>query len=426
MYYAYITTIKELNKHSNADRLQCATIFGNNVIVDLTYSVGQKVVFFPVDGQLSEEFCERNNLIRKKDGSGGYLDPEKRNIRAISLRGEKSEGLVLPIEVLSPYTNVEELSDGDKISVLNGIEICKKYIPKHIPKTGTGRRSYGKKGKEDDGINFLNFERHVETEQLMYNLNAFKPGDTCYITLKMHGTSGRTMKTIKTHNEHPNWLMRLFGCKDKLVSEYAVISGTRKVVLREYDGGFYGDNAFRKKWNDFFAERLPKGVEVFYEIVGYLPDGKTIMPTANNSAIKDKAFKKMYGDTTVFSYGCEPGTCDIYVYRMTMTNEDGFVVEIPWEQVQLECERMGVKTVPQFDKFIYTTREDLMERVERYYDGADPIGKTHVREGVVIRIDNREKFEAYKHKNFSFKVLSGIAADTADVSSMSDDMLEEI
>ena len=37
MYCAYITTIKELRKHSNADRLQCATIFGNNVIVDLTY-----------------------------------------------------------------------------------------------------------------------------------------------------------------------------------------------------------------------------------------------------------------------------------------------------------------------------------------------------------------------------------------------------
>ena len=35
MYCAYITTIKELRKHNNADRLQCATIFGNNVIVDL-------------------------------------------------------------------------------------------------------------------------------------------------------------------------------------------------------------------------------------------------------------------------------------------------------------------------------------------------------------------------------------------------------
>ena len=30
MYCAYITTLKNLRKHDNADRLQCATIFGNN------------------------------------------------------------------------------------------------------------------------------------------------------------------------------------------------------------------------------------------------------------------------------------------------------------------------------------------------------------------------------------------------------------
>jgi hypothetical protein len=59
-----------------------------------------------------------------------------------------------------------------------------------------------------------------------------------------------------------------------------------------------------------------------------------------------------------------------------------------------------------------------MERVEKYYEGADPIGKSHVREGVVVRIDNRSKFTAYKHKNFSFKVLEGIIKDTADAPDM--------
>ena len=105
MYCAYITTIKNLHKHSNADRLQCATIFGNNVIVDLSYYDGQKIVYFPVDGQLSEEFANDNNLVRKKDENGnnigGYLDPDKRNITALKLRGEKSDGLVLPVEVLN-------------------------------------------------------------------------------------------------------------------------------------------------------------------------------------------------------------------------------------------------------------------------------------------------------------------------------------
>lgn len=113
MYCAYITTLKGLRKHSNADRLQCVEVFGQNVIVDLSYQEGQKVVFFPSDGQLSLEYTTDNNLVRKKDENGnnigGYMDAEKRNVTAIRLRGEKSEGLILPVETLSKYTDISKL-----------------------------------------------------------------------------------------------------------------------------------------------------------------------------------------------------------------------------------------------------------------------------------------------------------------------------
>jgi hypothetical protein len=55
-----------------------------------------------------------------------------------------------------------------------------------------------------------------------------------------------------------------------------------------------------------------------------------------------------------------------------------------------------------------------MARVEKYYEGEDPIGKTHIREGVVVRIDNRPIFTAFKHKGFDFRVLEGIIKDTSD------------
>ena len=42
MYCGYITTLKGLRKHSNADRLQCVEVFGQNVIVDL--SVDQHII----------------------------------------------------------------------------------------------------------------------------------------------------------------------------------------------------------------------------------------------------------------------------------------------------------------------------------------------------------------------------------------------
>ena len=425
-YCGYITTIKQLRKHSNADRLQCATIFGNNVIVDLSYTERQRVIYFPVDGQLSEEFACDNNLVRLKDENGnnvgGYLDPDKRNITALKLRGEKSDGLVLPIEVLSKYVDVKTLSDGDQISMLDGHEICRKYIP-HSNRRKSGSNCSGNKNRnrkeEKEKISYPFFVEHIDTAQLAYNQNAFRKGDTCYITLKMHGTSARTANAVEIVKKKRHYILKkVFKINDKEIKRFAVVSGTRRTTLRNYEGGYYGSNTFRQKYQDFFKDKLPKGVEVFYEIVGYTEGDQTIMGRCSNKLVKDKEFEKQYGKETVFSYGCDPGENDIYVYRMTMTNEDGFAVELPWEQVQIECEKLGVKCVPTFEKFVFTTWEDLMERVEKYYDGADPVGKTHVREGVVVRIDNREKFTAYKHKNFSFKVLEGIIKDKADAPDM--------
>ena len=93
---------------------------------------------------------------------------------------------------------------------------------------------------------------------------------------------------------------------------------------------------------------------------------------------------------------------------------------------------MGVKTVPVMwkgtipDEEIFTgvsceftgPGEFIREKAEEFYDGPDPIGKTHVREGVVIRILNRPKFCAYKHKNWYFKALEGIVKVDAEAPDM--------
>lgn len=420
MYEAYITTLKELRKHTNADRLKVAVVFGNNVIVDLSYHVGQRVIYFPVDGQLSKEFAENNNLVRKKDENGnnigGYLDPEKRNITAMKLRGEKSDGLVMPIEVLAKYTNIDKLKDGDRISTLNGHEICCKYIPKKKQNNSQTNkvRSINKKELKET-ISYPFFTEHIDTEQLAYNEGAFRVGDIIYITQKLHGTSFRVSNAVEITTKKRKGLAKVFHFKDKVSKKYTVVSGTRRVVLRNYDGGFYGNNNFRKKYNDMFAELLPKGFTVYGEIVGYINEDTPIMPKCSNSKVKDKAFSEQYGEETIFTYGCERGENDCYVYRITVTNEDGITVELPTEETKIWCERWGVKFVPILDKFIYTTWEDLNKRCEPYLDIPEPLANgAHVTEGVVVRIDNRSKFTAYKTKSFAFKVLEGIIKDSAD------------
>lgn len=414
-YSAYITRIKEVRKHSNADRLQIGTCFGNNVIVSMETKEGELGVYFPVDGKLSMPYAEKNNLLRIKneDGtnSGGYLDPDKRHITALKLRGEKSDGLFMPLKSLEFFTKIESLREGDVITTLNGTLICEKYIPNGQKAKQTV--SIGKKKKKGKpAVKFPTFEEHIDTAQLAYNQSAFKPGDVCSITLKIHGTSARTARLIK---EEPkkipsfiHWFFNLLNVPMEKKS-YDYVSGTRRVTLTDFNGGFYGNDEFRKKYHDFFVGKLQKGEEVFYEISGWVNETTSIMPVCNTSLTKDKEFIRMWGDKMRFTYGCEPGENQIHVYRMTMTNEDGDVVEYYPAQIKLRCEQMGVNVVPEFERFIFTTWEDLMDRVNSYLDGADPIGKNHIKEGVVVRIENRTNFAVYKHKGFYFKVLEGIA-----------------
>ena len=146
------------------------------------------------------------------------------------------------------------------------------------------------------------------------------------------------------------------------------------------------------------------------------------MPSCNNKKLNDKAFIKKYGDTTNFSYGCAPGENECYVYRMTLTTEEGHVVEYSPEYMRYRCEQMGVKAVPEFYRGFLPDVENLGEKVRDiakvFYDGDDPIGKTHIKEGVVVRIVNRPKFTAYKLKNFEFKVLENIIKTNAEIPDM--------
>lgn len=467
MYFAYITTLKDVRKHPNADRLQMATCFGNTVIVSLDYIEGQLGVYFPSDGQLSVEFAEANNLVRKKDENGnnigGYMDPDKRNVTAIRLRGEKSDGLFLPLHCLEPFGDISKLKEGDRIDVFNGHEICRKYIPR--TDTRVGRVSDGNRVRKKTVPTAPLFTEHADTEQLAYNLGAFLPGDQIEVTLKMHGTSQRTGYLPKLIGYKRTIWDKLFKREGKPIYDWGYVTGTRRVVLDDFSGGFYGSNEFREQHSKIFEGKLNKGETVYYEVVGFTHTGAPIMSSCDNNKTKDKDFIKQYGQTTVFSYGCSPtGTekrfyidsehnqiamekevpqSEIYVYRMTMTNEDGFVVEYTPDFMRYRCEQMGVKTVLVFAKDTipqYTILPDavgspqetdagqyVLNLAEKFCDGTDPIGKTHIREGVVVRILNRPKFCAYKHKNFNFKVLEGIAKVEATAPDMeeSQDIIEE-
>lgn len=481
MHCGYVVKVENLRPHGNADRLQIATFFGNDTCVGLNTVLGEIGIYFPTDLQLSVEYCDANNLVRKKDENGnnigGYMDPDKRNVTAVRLRGERSDGLYMPLSSLVfTGVNLDDVNVGDTIDIVNGVEICRKYIPRGNKRRGGGQSDGNRTRKKKVAVAPL-FCEHADTEQLAYNLSAFRPGDQIEVTLKMHGTSQRTgylpvfkgykqdfwgklLRCINTDKKIKPFVAKLYdqAIRNAIpIYDWGYVTGTRRTVLENYEGGYYGDNEFREIHSKVFEGKLHKGETVYYEVCAFTTNGTPIM----SSGKVPKEAQSQYGETMVFSYGCEPtgkkvlygrdedGVFSIeeeapqsvmYVYRMTLTTEEGYTIDYTPDYMRYRCEQMGVNAVPVFwagyipehpgtkDDDTITAGEWVKNKAEQYYDGPDPIGKTHVREGVVVRIVNRPKFCAYKHKNFLFKQISGIISDKIADSNeaISEDILSEM
>lgn len=417
----YVIEVKKLKPHPNADKLQLLEAFGTETCVPLDVKMGDIGIYFPTDLQLSEEFCVANDLLEKKDENGnkigGYLHPTKRNVKCIRLRGEKSDGTYLPITCLD-YLNLAEMPKvGDTIDVLDGHEICRKYIPT-VPAKSAGNGSVKTKKKENI---FPYFKEHIDTPQLRFNLDHYKKGDIICLTEKVHGTSSRNGYCLY-EKEEKNIFQKFFKLKGKIKTGYENVTGTRRTIINNNNNnnlGYYGTHGFRLKWADHFKNKLHPGEEVFGEIAGFYEVNAPIMAQCNNKKTNDKEFIKKYGDTTTFSYGCDPSGIEkplnrFFIYRMTYTSPEGYIIEYPWELVKLRAEQMGVEVVPELETFIYTTEEDFLNRINKYMDISSTLDPTHIMEGVVIRKINSNTFDVSKEKCFSFKVIEGIVKENAE------------
>jgi hypothetical protein len=381
---------------------------------------GQPVVYFPADGQLDYDFAMNFNLLRKdKDGqpAGGYID-EHRHIKALKMRGLFSSGVVIPVSSLNAKYPDEEFKVGTEIDSIGGKQIVTKYVPRRNPNSTHQGDRLGKKYKAKSFKAIYDFPQHIDTSQVLYSQNSFFPGDQVNVSIKAHGTSQRS-GFVKAELPN-NWFRKLFRLKPK--TEYKVVLGTRRTIVTPKIVGYYASNDFRWEHHNKLVPHLSKDMIIYYEVVGYCGPDKKIMPSGDNSKLKDKKFLKEFGPTTDFLYGCEPGESKMLIYRIVEDDREYTPAEmIKW------CEERGFEHVWQVEDFIYTTWEDLLARLDKYFEDLhDPIGG-HLKEGVVLRIVNRTKFFAAKHKTWEFKVLEGLikeVAESADMEEAEEDNIE--
>lgn len=430
-----IATRPHLN--SKYTKIQIGTVFCSDVIVGLDVHNNDLGIYFPPDGQLSEEFCIKNKLLRKHPQTGeplgGYLE-DNRRVRAIKICEIQSLGLWMPISVLADYTDISKLKENDTITTLNGVEICKKYVTpqtlRHISNRESNKARKHKVAK-------ITFPKHYDTSQWKFCRNIPEPGAFCIITEKLHGTSGRTGNVLVTNKfelQIPERIKRL-SITNKIINkirdskkatkfvnkvqnfldskEYHIVTGTRNVNLRTMDEmestnrGFYGSNGFRWEIIKPWAQRLHKDEIVYYEIVGFAGDS----PIQKGGPVSDKNLIRKYGSgNTIFSYGCEPKQNEMYVYRITSVDPDTQqVYEYSWTQVQKRARELGVKVVPELDRFIYDGNlEALEERIQSFVNGDSTLDNRHLREGVCIRFEQEKGIDVTKAKSYEFFVVEGM------------------
>lgn len=421
-YLAKVISIQNLRAHPNADRLQISTIDGNNVITGLTAKEGALYVYFPLESTLNKEYLSYSNSFSDSELNAdksvkGYFASSGR-VRATRLRGEKSEGYIVPASDFSNWLKEStgadfRISDSDigtEFDTICGVRLCEKYINHEaLRKIKVKANKKDKKVKNFNRVLETQFHFHIDTPSLKKFANAVGPDDVIHITKKLHGTSVILSNVLCKRKL--NWVdksLKRLGVR-VVEEEYDILYSSRKVikngllnpqnaqVQHYYSSDIWGDCA--KKYGEFLRE----GVTLYGEIVGFTKEGSAIQ--------KD------------YDYGCEPCKFEFYAYRGTLTLPRGDVYEMSVKELETYCQRYGIKTVPElfygtalefiqemvsdydefFDKSHHFSENLLLALSEKFLEkDCDMCTKKVPNEGVCVRIDKPFSLDVYKLKSFKF------------------------
>ena len=375
-YAATVVTIKSITPLEGSDNIVGTPIFGFQAIVGKNTNVGDVGIVFPAETQLSAEFCYENNLyqhgnLNRDEGAKGYLGDSGR-VRAIRLRGHRSDCLFMPLSSLSWVKGIDlsKLTDGVSFDRIGDVQICQKYVIK---------RTYKEKRLEKNKDKFIRVDKkflpeHYDSDNYFRNSDVIPGDQEIIVTQKLHGTSIRVGNTF---------VARKLGLLDKIAKRLGIqvketeldyVFGSRKVIKdanNPNQNHFYSTDIWTEEGKKLTG-LLPDGCLLYGELIGWTENGSPIQKN--------------------YTYQVPHGTCDLYVYRVAFVNDQGFIHDLSWDQTREFCADRGIKTVPELWRG--THREmvvaDYIDKKfqEEGYPGVVPLAKeSPCDEGVCIRVD---------------------------------------
>ena len=438
-YAAVIKRLQNVRKHSNADRLNCCSVEYNNCIVGQDLKDGDYVVYFPLECQMNADMLSYLNQFADTEKNRdktvkGYFGTQRR-VRTLKLRGEKSEGFVMPLEnFISWIDSLKGLPTHPTLEEWQGMEdkhfqtlefgsvqlqVCIKY---ELPvKQEQGAQ---KKKKSEDKLKYVLIPGQFRLGEDVPNIRRClsevipTPATEISVSYKMHGCSA-TIGNVLT--------CRKLSLFEKLIkkfvkletSEYAIVHASRNVIK-----GASNNKKFTERKQDHFYDRdiwglmaakyayaIEPGITLYGEIVGRDP-------------LTLKYVQKDY------DYGLK-GDLDFFVFRMTYTTPQGNVMEFSTRELVAYCKKYGLKYAPVFyigrasDLFEMSYEDEwhktfLTKLEETYTDKKCFMCDNNVpEEGVVIRTAYGE-WHCGKLKSFKFLERETVLLDQ-NVTNMEDE-----
>lgn len=242
-YLSKVVKLEGLRKHEKADRLQCVTIDGFNVITGLDAQDGMLYIYFPAESALNAEYLSWSNSYEDKELNAdkekkGFFNKHGR-VRNIKLRSEKSEGYIVPVADLATWLsektgNKVTFAESDvntEFDYFDDIKISEKYINRSaLKQQGLGGSKNEKKAARQSKLVEGQFRFHIDTSHLSKNMHNISPNDVISITNKLHGTSFITGKVLC--KKPLTWfekLLKRFGV-NIVDTHYDTVYSSRKVI----------------------------------------------------------------------------------------------------------------------------------------------------------------------------------------------------
>ena len=426
-YLSSIVKISGIRRHQNADKLQCVSLFGNNVVTGLTAKDGDLYVYFPLECAISPEFLKYTNSFRDSTMNAdntvkGFFEYHGR-VRALRLRNERSEGYIVPVsqlesfakDVLNQKIEITEKYVGSDFDLFFEHSICKKYIPKGMRNSGEAgkKKTKGNVKKYASRLVENQFNFHQDTSHLKREMHRVSPDDYISVTEKLHGCNFIVSNVlVKRKLSLVDRVSKFFGA-NVTETEYGMLYSSRAVIKNsvmddgKVNNNFYDTDVWKIVADKIFPS-LAQGISVVGEIVGYTPSGQYIQKG--------------------YDYGCSSGNLDFWIFKVTHTSACGKVYVFNHRETVEFCQKFGFK-MPQThyygkakDYFPEISVENhwhdnfLQKMIEVHLEKKCTICKNDVwAEGVILRKDSPFEWDAFKLKSFNFLEGESKQLDSGEV-----------